>query len=323
MHRILVAGCGSIGRRHIKNLRQLGVASIYAQDESAERLQAACDELQVQRLDGERQFDLVLVCTPPNSHVAIARKAIASGANVFMEKPISNDLDGVSQLIADARRAGRFIAVGYNMRFHRGIRMLKEAIDRGDIGKPLVFRAEVGQYLPDWRPGTDYRKGYNASVALGGGIILDASHEIDYVRWLAGDVEAVSCTAGHLSTLDIETEDAAAITMRMRSGAIAEIHLDSIQRAYSRTCKVIGEEGTLVWEYGAELRRFDPRTAKWDSTSVAADANEMYIEEMKHVLQCVEGKATPLIDGDEGRRVLEIALAAKESARTRREVSVD
>jgi predicted dehydrogenase len=323
MRSFLVVGCGSIGRRHMQNLRQLGVTSIYAQDESADRLQAACDELQVQRLDGKRAFDLVLVCTPPSSHVAIAREAIAGGANVFIEKPISNDLDGVSQLIDEARKKQRFIAVGYNMRFNRGVRMLKEAVDRGDVGKPLIVRAEVGQYLPDWRPGTDYRQGYNASAAMGGGIILDASHEIDYVRWLAGDVEAVSCTAGHLSSLEIETEDTAAITMRMRTGGIAEVHLDSIQRAYSRTCKVIGGEGTLVWEYGSEVRRFTAAKATWESTSVAADPNEMYVEEMKHVLECLDGGATPLVDGNEGRRVLEIALAAKESARTHREVSVD
>lgn len=265
------------------------------------------------------RFGLVLVCTPPHAHTDVARKAVAGGAHVFIEKPIAHALDGVDALLAEAEARARFVAVGYNLRFHRGIRLLKEAIDRGDVGVPLIFRAEVGQYLPDWRPASDYRAGYNAFAAQGGGIILDASHEIDYVRWLAGEVSSVVCMAGHLSSLEVEVEDAAAITMRTTNGAIAEIHLDSIQRVYSRNCKVIGEEGTLVWTYGADLMQFRASAGQWRTIPVVTDPNDMYIEEMKHVLECLEGTA-PLVDGHAGRRVLEVALAARAAAASGREV---
>jgi predicted dehydrogenase len=324
MKSILVIGCGSIGRRHIRNLLQLGANGLRVYDESKEQMETAVAEYGVSPVDAvdADRFDLVLVCTPPNSHVDVARKAIRGGAHVFIEKPIAHEMDGVSRLLSEAKERKRFIAVGYNLRFHRGVRLLKEAIERGDIGTPLMLRAEVGQYLPDWRPGTDYRAGYNASAAMGGGIVLDASHEIDYVRWLVGDVASISCAAEHLSSLAIDVEDAAAIIMRMRSGAIAEVHLDSIQRAYSRTCKVIGEEGTLVWEYGGDVRRFSAASGRWESTAANADPNEMYIDEMKHLLMCLEGEAVPIVDGEDGRRVLEIALAAKESSRNRCEIAL-
>ncbi|MFZ2491221.1 MAG: Gfo/Idh/MocA family oxidoreductase [Thermoanaerobaculia bacterium] len=324
--RALVVGCGSIGRRHTANLRTLGVERIATYDAVAEQGRAAAAQFHteyVESLDAALEnggFDLTLVCTPPSTHLEISRRAVASGSNVFVEKPLSNDLAGVDALISEARLAERFVAVGYNLRFHAGIRRLKEVVESGEIGVPLIIRAEVGQYLPDWRAGSDYRSGYNASAAMGGGIILDASHELDYVRWLGGEVTAVSCVAAHLTTLDIDVEDAAAITMRLASGAIAEVHLDSIQRVYARNCKLIGEEGTARWEFGEDVRLFSASSAHWKTLPATADPNDMYLDEMKHVLQCAAGESVPLVGAEEGRRVLEIVLAAKESSRSAQEV---
>ncbi len=318
--RFFVIGCGSIGQRHIRNLRSLGARVITAFDPDRARLdravqeQSALPKPSVEAGLADRP-DAVLVCTPPYLHTSIARQAIETGAHVFLEKPIAHTLEGVNDLVQAARQRERVLMVAYNLRFHVGLRKMKELLDRGAIGKTMVIQAEFGQYLPDWRPAQDYRTGYNVSAAMGGGIIFDASHEIDYVRWLGGEVEGVYCIAEHLSPLEMDTEDTAAITLRMADNRLAEIHLDCVQRGYTRQCKVIGTAGTLIWKFneGVTEVRADKSSRVYP---IAPDANDMYVAELRHFLACARGEETPLVCGAEGRRVLEIALAAKQSAHT-------
>jgi predicted dehydrogenase len=269
-----------------------------------------------------QQPTLALVCTPPHLHLALAQQALAANAHVFIEKPLANELGGMAELLNEARRQHRVLYVGYNLRFHAGLIKLKSLLDEGVIGKLLMIRAEVGQYLPDWRPTQDYRQGYNVSAAMGGGIILDASHELDYVRWLGGEVQRVFCAAGQLSDLEMETEDAAAIVLQLANGVIAEVHLDCIQRGYARSCKLIGAQGTLTWDFKEGVRWFDGATNAWQEFKIAPDPNEMYVEELRHVLACVRGEVAPLVDGAQGKRVLEIALAAKRSAQLKQVIDL-
>jgi predicted dehydrogenase len=324
---ILVVGCGSIGERHIRNLRVLGVEDLRVFDPLSARLQQVCDEHGLFACANlaaglATRPDAVLVCTPPHLHTEIAHAAVEAGAHVFVEKPLAHGLAGVDALLAAAAERHRIVCVGYNLRFHAGLCKLQELLQGGAIGRPLVIRAEVGQYLPDWRPGRDYRGGYNVTAAQGGGIILDASHELDYVRWLGGEVQAVYCCAGHLSNLEMDVEDTAALILRLSSGVLAEVHLDCIQRGYARTCKIIGERGTLLWDYAEGVRWQGEADREPRLLPVRPEANEMYAREMRHFLGCVEGTSEPAVDGATGRRVLEIALAAKQSAATRCEVTL-
>jgi predicted dehydrogenase len=185
---------------------------------------------------------------------------------------------------------------------------------------------EVGQYLPDWHPEEDYRRGYSASPELGGGVILDAIHEIDYIRWLLGPVRSVTCFAGKLSELEIGTEDTAALLLRFGSGSLGEVHLDYVQRAYSRTCHVIGDEGTIRWEYtSGGTRVYRAETRRWETVNdpTGWHPNDMYVEELAHFLRCLDGDDLPTLDVFEAARVLEIALAAKESSRSGRVINFE
>jgi len=325
--RLLVIGCGSIGRRHLRNLRALGQSDILAFDTRAERAESVASEFgatAVQSVENglTRKPGAVFVCTPPHLHLSLATQALAAGCHVFVEKPLSNLLDGVDDLLAEAERRSRMVCVGYNLRFHPGLSRLKKMLDRGSIGAPLGIRAEFGQYLPDWRPDEDYRAGYTAQESLGGGIILDASHELDYVRWLGGEVAGVSCLAGKLSGLDMDAEDTAEIVLRMSSDILAQVHVDCTQRHYTRWCKVAGTEGTLLWDYHGGIRHYDAKARQWHEEPMTVDPNLMYLREMEHVLACFRGEARPAVDGAAGRAVLAIALAAKRSARERREVTL-
>jgi predicted dehydrogenase len=150
-------------------------------------------------------------------------------------------------------------------------------------------------------------------------VILDAIREIDYIRWLLGEVEAVACFAGKLSHLEIDTEDTAAILLRFMNGTIGEIHMDYVQRAYSRTCQIIGDEGTIRWDYRSgevHWQRAASQEEEVFPNSPAWELNDMYVDEMQHFLRCLAGKEDPILDVLEGARVLELALAAKSSAET-------
>ena len=307
----------------MRNLRTLGCRRIGAAEPDASRLEPMVAELGVQPFsDFDEALEhlrpsVVLVCTPPTLHVPQALAAVRSGAHVFVEKPLSHSLDGVDELIREAAERDRTLQVGYNWRFHPGVQRVKALVEQGAVGRILWARAECGQYLPDWRPWQDYRLSYTASRAKGGGIILESSHEIDYMVWFLGEVAEISCVAGVLSDLEVDAEDTASMILRFASGCIGEIHLDFVQRTPSRGCKVVGTEGTIIWDNtDSSVRVFTAQDGQWERIDVSCDRNDKYVAEIESFLACVDGTQQPMVDADAARRVLEIATAARRSART-------
>jgi len=261
--------------------------------------------------------DAVLITTSTSSHVPLAQQAADKGCHLFIEKPLSNVLEGTEALRKAIGTRGLVTLVGCNMRFHPGLMKVKQLLDERLVGRVVSVRVQAGQYLPDWHPWEDYRQTYSAQRALGGGVILDAIHEIDYVRWMLGEVDAVSCFAGQLSHLEVETEDVAAILLRFRDGTIAEVHLDYVQRVYTRTGEFIGDEGTIRWDYSAgEVRWFSAKNGNWSvyHNPDAWTPNQMYLDEMRHFISCLDGREQPSLDVSEAIRVLGVALAAKTAA---------
>jgi predicted dehydrogenase len=320
--KVLVAGCGSIGERHIKNLKTLGIPEILGHDIREERLK----ELELRygikgysKIDDalSDRPDAVLVCTPPSLHMPIAKKAVEENCHIFIEKPISNTTEGVEDLINEAEKKKLILMVGYNWRFYPSFKLIKDLLDKNSIGKLISFRAEFGQYLPDWHPSEDYRKGYTARKSLGGGIILDGIHELDYAQWFMGDVREVFGFSDKTSNLEIDVEDTAEILLRFENGAIGEVHLDMVARSYSRNCEIIGDEGTIRWDFtDKSVRVYSATDKRWDRYPMESnyDPNNMYLEEMKHFLDCIKFGRKPISDGINGLKTLKIALAAKESA---------
>src|SRR6202035_2236334 len=235
---VLVAGAGSIGRRHLSNLKKLGLTQLAACDPHPERLEYAAAEFQTKCFaeleTGLKEFKpyAVLICTPPVHHVAQALQALRTGAHVFIEKPLSDRIEGVEELRNEVAKRGAVVQVGYNLRFHPSLQKLKQLVDESAVGKILWANVEAGSYLPDWRPWQDYRKSYTARREMGGGILLDGSHEIDYVTWFFGAPQEVACMAGRVSELEVNVEDCATVLLRFPDGTRADVHLDFIQRSY-------------------------------------------------------------------------------------------
>lgn len=322
-----VVGCGSIGLRHIRNLEALDGIRVLATDpdpEARERARTAGAVLFDSLAAGlDHQPSLVMVCTPPHLHVAVARAAVAADADVFIEKPIdvavTSELDA---LLAEARTRRRLVAVGYNLRFHAGVRALRQALQSGTIGSPLLIDAEFGYYLPDWRPGRDYRLNYGARRSEGGGILLDASHEVDYLRWIAGEVSSVYAIIERVSALAIDVEDVALLSLRLMSGAVAQVRLDCVQRRYSRRCKIAGSEGVLEWTWRSGLRSWRPDNDEPTLLEGPPDPDRMYVDELRDLVDAVLTRRAPEVTGEDARRTLEVIDAARRAARDRVEASV-
>lgn len=321
LYRALVVGCGSIGRRHAKNLRSLGVQHLAFCDTSSEALKQCAQELKGQFfLDYHEALsvfkpDFTLICTPPVFHVDEALEALRARSHVFIEKPLSHESGGIEVLIAEARHRDRNVQIGYNMRFHPGLKILKELIDSGKIGRVLWLNVEAGQYLPDWRPWQNYRESYSARRELGGGIILDGSHELDYICWMLGRPTEVSCRAEHLSSLELDVEDSAWIYLTFPERRRAELHLDFVQRTYTRTCKVVGEAGTALWDFGSqEVRWFAADEQVWKSVPYQFETNDMYVTEMTHFLESLGSGTGPVVNLEQGRDVIRVVEAAKQSS---------
>lgn len=324
--RACVLGCGSIGTRHIRNLITLGITDLTAYDPVLERRSAVIQEFDITCFETlERVWEAkphaVVIASPPHLHMDLALAAAARGAHLFIEKPLSDRWEGLDQLMAAVAEQTLVTMVGCNMRFHPGPAKVKSLVDQGRTGKILFARVHTGSYLPSWRPHQDYRKSYSADSRLGGGCILDCIHEIDLVRWYMGEVEQVACMARHISSLDLDVEDVAALMFSHNCGAISEVHLDYVQRTYERGCQIVGEKGSITWDYSnGAVRYFESDTGTWDEFKQDPrwQVNDMYVEELRHFLGCVETRQRTTLPVEDAVAVMGIALAAKASAQSGR-----
>jgi predicted dehydrogenase len=322
-------GCGSIGKRHLGNLKQLGVEDIIAVDPREDRRREVEEKFGVLAYGDmasalDEGIQVALICTPTSLHLQHALMAARSGCHLFIEKPVSDSLEGVDELLVEVERRKLVTLVGCNFRFHPGLRHVKALLDQGAIGTVITARAQFGQYLPDWHPWEDYSQSYSAQRSLGGGVTFDRMHEIDYVRWLLGDVTEVYAMMGHLSHLDIDTEDTMEMLFRLASGAFASVHLDYVRRTYDCSLEIVGEEGTIQWCYQDHSVRWHlAGEDSWNSLHWPQyNGNEMYLAEMEHFMRAIQGEEVPELDAAEGARVLAIALAAKLGAIEKRVVCV-
>jgi predicted dehydrogenase len=311
--KFLVVGCGSIGKRHLRNLRALGEADLLAYDAVPERRAEAARSVEAREVESLEKglaggTDACLICSPSALHADQAVAALAY-CHLFIEKPLANTSAEAARVAEAVAVSGRVCLVACNLRFHPGVVCLKRELDAGAVGRLLSVRAEFGQYLPDWHPWEDYRRGYSARRDLGGGIVLDAIHELDLVRWLAGDFATVRAVRGRAGDLEIDTDDIGLLIGRTNRGVWCEVHLDYLQRSYTRTCKVIGTEGTLLWDAREGTTTLlgpqGPPVTLCDFRNL--DANAMYLDEMRHFLRCLRGEEPPAQDARAGAEVVRVA----------------
>lgn len=325
MLNFLIVGFGSIGKRHFDNLKQIGDVKVSI----LSRRNLNFPDIRVYSSMEEacrQSFDAVIIANETALHIPAAIKFAEKGCNLFIEKPLSHSLEDVDKFVGLVSKRNLKVMMGCNMRFHPVIRLVEEFISEGRVGLIISARVEVGQYLPHWRPERDYRNSYSASKEKGGGVILDLIHELDYAHFFLGDVSKVFALGSKRSDLDVETEDLAEILMEFENGTIGEVHLDYVQRCPSRNFKLVGKSGTIYADLITnKVEIFDIASNNWEVVNLDTDfeRNKMYLDEMKHFIDYIQGRIKePMVSLRDGLKVLQIALAAKESAITGKVINI-
>lgn len=315
--RFLIAGLGSIGRRHLRNLLALGERDIvlYRTHRSTlpdDELAGFPTETDLHRALERYRPDAVIVANPTALHLEVAIPAAQAGCHLLLEKPIAHDLQGVDALRRAVQEQGVRVLAGFQFRFHPTLRQVKAWLEAGAIARPLFVRAHWGEYLPDWHPWEDYRQSYAARADLGGGVVRTLCHPLDYLRFLLGEAEVTWAATGHLSDLELQgVEDTAEITLRFVAGAWGSVHLNYHQRPPAHWLEVLGTEGTIRWDYyTGEARLWRAATGQWEAVGLPAgwERNAMFLEEMAHFLAVARGEVEPLCTLEDGIRALELVL---------------
>jgi len=324
---VVIVGLGSIGRRHLQNLRNLGITNFtavrtYRGTLNDNDMPGVVIETDLTKALSARP-DAVVIANPTSKHLAVALPAIEAGCHLLMEKPISDSMQGIEELEKVVKKSGRQVVMGFQFRFHPGLQQIKELLDQKVIGNVLSVQAHWGEYLPDWHPWEDYRISYATRNDLGGGVILTLCHPIDYLRWLIGDMTEVWASTGNRQMLGIGVEETADISLKSVDGVLLHVHVNYVQRPGRHTLQIIGERGTIQWDNATghvSCFRVDEGKETIHSLPEGFERNNMFIEETKHFWDCVTGEATSRCTLNDGKKTLEIVLAAKQSIVEKRSI---
>ena len=318
--RILIVGTGSIGKRHLRVARKLFPKAQIAvlRRKSSKSLVSEEADLIFDDLVEALNFlpCIAIIANPAPFHIEIAILLANIGVHILIEKPISNSVDRVVELIELTLVKQIKLAVGYNLRFLPSLFEFKRYLEQDFIGKILTIEVNYGRNLSTWRENFDYRNSVSASKELGGGVLFELSHEIDYIRWIFGEVIWVEADLKKLSNLEIDVEDYASIRFGVsgkRKDALISLNLDCFRHDARRTCIVVGQRATIKWD--AELNSVDI----WSNSSVGWESlyknrferDYTYEQQLQDFVDCIIEDAAPKVSGYDGLKSLEIVLAAK------------
>ena len=326
--KLAIVGLGSIGRRHLQNFGTVGVDVLTAYDAAAEARETAGRMFPFATVTATLEAALdgangVVVCTPPESHLAIARLGLDRGAHLMIEKPLTKSVAGVESLLRECDAKKLRVLTAYNWRYWPPMQLVERMLRDGRIGAVRAARTEYAYHLSTRYPGADYRRFYMADAKQGGGCLLDESHAIDYMRWLCGEITEVSAVVDHVSSLEITTDDIADLTVRFASGAIGSIHMNLFAWNVHSHFELMGEQGVIQWRrLDNDVRLFDPKINRWEVYPSGGQLNDMYLEEARHFVACVRGESLPVCDGWDGLKTMQVIEAARRSAAERRWVKV-
>jgi len=337
--KILMIGLGSIGQRHVRNIRKCYGDSVEIIAYRVRGLHHTfSDTMQIR--DGvsfEEEYgvtayydlsealverpDVAFITNITSEHIPCAIKAAEAGCDIFLEKPISTSMEGISKLQSIIAEKKLVVGVGFQNRYHPCLKRLKELLSQNVIGNILSVDVEMGERLITMHSYEDYRGTYMAQKRLGGGVIFNQQiHELDYISWLFGTPVSVYSVNGKFSDLEIDVEDVcSSLYVVEREGRRIPVyaHADFLQSPPVRRCKVIGSEGRLE----VDLLKPSLNIIKSEQEPVHHNfdnfnRNSMFIDELNDFFECIKSRKMPAISLDAGIISLKMALGAQKSSET-------
>jgi predicted dehydrogenase len=317
MKNIAVIGLGNIATRHRRNLKLLfPEAKLIAMSASgrvpkepvadSDHIAESINEI----VQSEVQF--AIIASPAPFHAQHAIPLIQAGIPVLIEKPVSVTQADAQALIDAEAKYQTPVAVGYCLRYLPSAQKVRQMLQEGVIGTLYNAFIEIGQYLPDWRPTKDYRETVSAKAELGGGVLLELSHELDYAQWILGSLIPRHVILRASEELGLEVEDNADLLMTTMKGAVVNIHLDFLQRKAHRKCRFIGSEGCIEWDLiQNEVVLITARDKQVIYSAPEWDKNKMYLEMVTDFIRKINGQPNQSITLQEAERTVGLIVEMK------------
>jgi UDP-N-acetyl-2-amino-2-deoxyglucuronate dehydrogenase len=342
-YRFVLVGCGRISKNHLKALADnadraelVGVCDVLE-----ERARAASEAAggvpwftDMDQMFARVQADCAVIGTPSGLHPRHGIRAARAGLHVISEKPMAVTLEAADELIEACDEAGRQLFVIKQNRLNPTVQALRRAIDKGRFGR--IFLAQVNVF---WSRPQDYydQAPWRGTWELDGGAFMNqASHYVDMIHWLVGEVESVQAVTGTMARR-IETEDTGCAVLRFRNGAMGSVNVTMLTwpRNLEGSVTILGESGTVKlggpalnkvvnWEFaGYDDDDKDVQSADYSLPAgpgaVYGSGHSAYF---RNVIAALDGDARALTDGRAGRKSLELILAIYKSARDKAMVAL-
>ena len=327
----LIIGAGSIGQRHIRNLKKIGVDNIIALRSKKGHYKKLPSELEITEVSSWEDAlannpDVAIIANPSSLHIETARKIVNHVKGIFIEKPFSDSTNGCQQLIDILNEKKVISFIGHNMMFHPIVENIIKFYNENDVGEVVNIQCQVGQWLPDWHPYEDYKNAYYARKDLGGGVALTLIHEIHLALELAGLPVSVVGEVSKYNKLDLEVDVCSDLMIKHKTGAVSQIHLDYIQQPSHRSGLITFEMGWLSYDFTRiELigqKKGDDAHVVWSDKNY--DYNKAYIDQMiEFVCFVEEGRLKHKYDAESSVESLKVVESLLESSNSGKKVSIE
>ena len=322
--KIVIIGFGSIGRKHLKVLRSIN-KNIKVYILTRQKLNSKPPFVKEILSNIEEAIkinpDVVLISSPANSHLDYAHKLLRYDIPLFIEKPISDKYDSKLRNFYSyyKKRKNKMVFIGYHLTFSKSLRKFKNFINEGKLGKIISVRSQVGQDLKDWRVNIDYAKSVSARKSLGGGVLRELSHDINYLQQIFGKYIWVQALLFKKSELKVDVEDTAFLNISCKNGNrenIINLNIDFTRHDKKRECVVIGSNGTLRWDgFKNRVDFFSKDLKKWKKIfSCNQSVYNMYKLEWSHFFSTIKNKNIASLNNiSESIQVLKLIEQAEKS----------
>lgn len=316
--KFLICGTGSIGLRHLKNLKYLGQNDIIIYSTGKSSMMGVKEELKDLKVYDslekalEEKPNVCMITNPTSMHVDVALKAAKAGCHLYIEKPLSHTLKDLDLLKKIVDEKNLITLITYQFRYNPHIIKLKEIFNNLEnvYGKALYVTTEWSEYLPDWHPWEDYKKGYSARKDLGGGVLLTQIHPLNYLNYIFGKVIDIKINKVATKVLDIEVDDIADLLLSFENGMTGHIHVDFLQKPRVHTMKIITAKGRFEWDYHQNSLIFiDIQGNKEILENEGFERNDMFLDMLKNFIISIDKKDSTKFNLNEAIEELKLLLS--------------